>query len=310
MAAPYAFRSVAFSCATLLTSHLAFLPAYAANTQQSGLQVLDPANVCGSWEWGGTPNAPTLTCVAAAAAGAPTCTTSATPNPVSASGGTVTLGVNCTGGTAQAWTTSLAGATISGNTMTVPANTGGSRAVVANVQACSTTTSVCATFSAQTTQSGVSAPPAPSPTGGFPSTCGNLAVIPFNKGSADLAYELRYDVTGMSGTTVAMGRFTTGAAGQDTAQFGLADVTGTNAAYRKMYVSASACDFAGAAGTAGPSLYPTFRYTVGANPPKLGYTNLQPNTTYYVMAKQESSAGSNCTTGGCGFSLVLHATQN
>ena len=31
MAAPYAFRSVAFSCATLLTSHLAFLPAYAAN---------------------------------------------------------------------------------------------------------------------------------------------------------------------------------------------------------------------------------------------------------------------------------------
>lgn len=150
-------------------------------------------------------------------------------------------------------------------------------------------------------------PPTDPPSTEFPSSCGSLSVIPFNS-PPNLAYETRYEVRGMSGATVAMGRFITGNAGSDTAQFSLADVSGATVAYRKLYVAPTACDFAFA--SAGPTIYPTFRYTVGANPPKLGYKNLLPNTTYYVMAKQENASGPNCQSGGCGFSLVLHATNN
>ena len=160
-------RVLGASCASALL--------FVGTPVQAGTLTLD-IPTCANPSMGIAGGTLTVSCNTQQSGGAPSCTTLATPNPVAATGGNVSLAASVRGDPRwqQVGPPTLRAQQISGSTMTVPANTGtSSRAVVAFIRACSAdATPVCADFSAQTTQSAGSITQQPPPT----TTCGDSPV--------------------------------------------------------------------------------------------------------------------------------------
>jgi hypothetical protein len=263
---------------------------------QAGTLTLD-IPTCSNPTMGITGGTLTVSCNAQQSGGAPSCTTLATPNPVAATGGNVSLAVSCSGGSpvAAGWTTSLAGATISGNTMTVPANTGtSSRAVVAFIRACSAdATPVCADFSAQTTQSADSITQGPPPT-----TCGDSPVT--DMGAVQMNGIPVFSKS-FGSNTIAIASFTVPAGyARSTNTIAIFEY-GTAPTSRRAWMSKTRCDMSA---TAPPYFYsdqgPVFSFSIGGNDPYA--INMQPGETWYMMVRNQkpfSPYVTSCAGGAC-----------
>jgi hypothetical protein len=292
-----------------LVALAAFAPAHAA-----GFTIND-SGACASWTF----TAPaTLTCNPSAppVAGAPTgCQGTATPNPVPAAGGTVTLGVTGCSGTPtySAWTSGIAPP--SGNTLTVPSYTGTSnRAIVASRQACdATVTTACVNVTAQTTQL------APASGGGGGGAGGAISCPGF---ANTIVIDLDYAVGVQSGKTtsatfgnteIVVARFTTPATVNNYGYGGYLTVgqaEASLASLRNVALSTTACDFTPTA--RGKNVASGIAPSMFFSAPKVGETavppNLLPNTTYYFNVKNLDALGvGQCSSGNCPVLVTLQA---
>jgi hypothetical protein len=298
----------ALAGSAFLLALAAFAPAHAV-----GFTIND-SGACASWTF----TAPaTLTCNPAAppVAGAPTgCRGTATPNPVGAAGGTVTLGVTgCSvTPTLGAWTSSFA---LSGSTLTVPSYTGTSnRAITANVQACDpTVTTACVNVTAQTTQL--------APAGGGGGAGGAISCPGF---SNTIVIDLNYTAGVQSGKTtsgatfgnaeIVVARFTTPATVNSYGYGGYLSVVQADASLasqRTVALSTTACDF-----TVQATSHTNVAHGINPNvyfyAPKVGVAplvwSLQPNTTYYFNVTNRDALGmGQCSSGNCPVLVTLQA---
>lgn len=288
----------------------AFAPAHGA-----GFQISDPSGACASWSW--SAGTSTLTCNAAAppVAGAPTgCQGTATPNPVAAAGGVVTLAVTGCSGTPTygAWTSGIA--TPVGSQLTVPSYTGTSnRPIVASIQACdATVTTACVNVTAQTTQL---APAGGGGGAGGPISCTGFA----NTIVLDMNYTVNVpsikDTTDMTfgNTDIIVARFTTPATVNNYGFGGYLSVVefGGLPNNRTVALSTTACDFTPT--PRGKNFASAFTPNVFFGPPKAGEAavppNLLPNTTYYFNIKNTDASGvvGQCSSGNCPVRVTLQA---
>ena len=289
-------RRVLVASATLVAL-AAFAPAHAGN-----ISISDPSGVC-AWSYDSA--TATLTCNAPATplpipvAGAPTgCVGTATPNPVAATGGTVTLGVTgCSvTPTLGAWQSAIA--TPSASWLVVPSYTGtSSRTVVATIQACSPTDPTkCATVTAQTTQL------APSTGGGAVSVGGGIScsgitgktyVLNLNYVPGTQTFET---ASTFGNNDIVIAKFTTSASLPggwiSVAEYGGTQVKRTTA------LSTTACDFGSFIVKPTPSNSP-FIVLTGV---------LSPSTTYYLNIRNANgSGGASCSLGNCPILVKLQS---
>jgi hypothetical protein len=290
-------RRVLVASATLVAL-AAFAPAHAGT-----LTISDPSNACASWAFDGVA---ALTCNAATpsvpVAGAPTgCVGTATPNPVAATGGTVTLGVTgCSGApTLGAWQSAIA--TPSASSLVVPTYAGtSSRTVVATIQACSTTDPTkCATVTAQTTQL------APSTGGGTVGVGGGISCsgITGKTYVVNLNYvpgTQTFETAGTFGNNdIVIAKFTTPASfAANNGWLGVAEYGGTQVK-RTVALSTTACDFGSFIAKPTPSNAPMIWFAS---------TPVAPNTTYYVNIRNaNASGGASCSLGNCPILVKLQS---
>ena len=268
------------------------LPVHAVGTS-TGVQILDPSGVCASWQAGGTPAAPTLTCIAAAppVAGAPSgCTLTAEPSTLPAGGGTVKLTAACSSGAADAatswaWTGAGAQTPTTGASPMVQASVNVTASTTFTVTASNTTAGPGATKTATVT---VGAPPPPPPSGSIQcSGFDNTMVV-------DIAWGANTQVftQGFGGTTALVGRITVPNV-TSTAKGTLAITEYGTSAYKSATVSVNPCVFAGSPGLwnySAPGLTNSFSVVVGGTQP-FNKVVLQPGTTYYVNIRNIDGFG-------------------
>jgi len=293
---------------------LASLPVHAVDLQQTGVKIVDP--YCASWVWSGSADAPTATCTGPVTqvVGAPTgCVGTVTPTAaVAAIGGPVTLGVtgcNPADAVLGAWQTNLSGASIGGNTLTVPGYNGTSnRAVVATNQACLATDNTnCAPVTAQTTQLGTTPPPPP-PTGSI-SCPGFDSTAVYDQAWASTTTSTRINTSGFSSTTAVVIRYKVPSNVTSTGNGKMAGIESSGGGTpRLVTLSATPCDFAPLApppstvAPAGTSF--TMWISVGGAQ-KSGVALLQPGTTYYLNIANRNGSGDPTCTGGFNCDMLI-----
>jgi hypothetical protein len=287
------------------------VPAHAGNIQQGGLQVLDPSGVCASWTWGGTPAAPTLTCVAATppTPGAPVCTITANNlNPLTISAaGTVALNATCTNtdaNTTWAWTgtgaspTTGPGVSPQTQSFTVSATTTFS-VVATNATGPSASKSVVVTVGAPPPP-----PPPPPPSGAIQQACAakgynNVVVVDMPWASQRLVSNgFGGDAVLIVTMTPPAGKVSTSAGGISLATNGSAD------AIRNMTLTTNPCDFSPPLGgplwnNSGYTMAPSLNFTVGGAQ-AFNAALLQPGVTYYLSVRHQTNAGApSCASSSC-----------
>jgi hypothetical protein len=234
--------------------------------------------------------------------GTPTCTLSASPSSLPATGGTVTLTAsNC--GTISGWT--KAGTTVNQTVSTlqdsIPANAGpGTQSFTYTVNG-STSASVTVTEAAP----GTTNPPPDGPT-----SCDGYTVIP-----VDLPFKSQSSVItkGFNNSTMVVARITTPATGVVTTSASVASGEfGDGKATRTASLSTSPCDLKGTGvGRAGVfpgnTQAPGFTYQINGTVSILSSrVVLQPSTTYYFnIVNRDSSGAPSCHTSSCNMIIQM-----
>lgn len=233
--------------------------------------------------------------------GAPSCTLSASPSSLPATGGTVTLTAsNC--GTISGWTKAgtPVNQTISTLQDSIPANAGpGTQSFTYTVNG-STSASVTVTEAAPGTTS-----PPPGPT-----SCNGYTVVP-----VDLAFRSNASVTtkGFNNSTMVVARFTTPATGLVTGPASFASGEfGDGKTTRTASLSTLPCDLTGT-GLGKSAVFvgnqtPGFTYQINGTVSFLMGSRLvlQPNTTYYFnVVNRDSSGAPSCKTSTCNMIIQM-----
>lgn len=292
----------------------ALFPAHAAPPANLAVQILDPSGACSDWTWGGTPSAPTITCVAAAppTPGVPVCAIKANnSNPLTISvAGAVALSATCTNtdtSTTWAWTGT-------GASPTTPAGVTGTQSL--NVSA-TTTFGVIATNATgpsvnKTVVVTVGAPPPPPPSGSIQCAGYDRTIV------VDIPWQANYvvDSQGFDGTSVVVARFTVPAGAVTTSS---GTISGTDSAssanFRYATLTSTPCDFSPVPGnelynTRGPGSTVSFSYTIGGAQ-AFNKVLLQAGQTYYMNIRNTGTSGGNtCPVGTCEVHISFNKPKN